>query len=425
MAIPSNPLPVPVHDAEGILALVPHLLGFRPSGSLVCVLTSGGSLHATLRIDLPGGGAARRPGRPPRPAQHPPGPSPEALARRVAGFLGTVKDATGVFLVVYAEPPVRPAGPEHAGLGPARPGPAARPWSALVAALGRELEAIGLEVQDAWHVGGGRWRSYLCTDPSCCPPEGKPLEGIELSETNLQLVLAGSSPRGAEPGVPELDAAAAPWADPAAVRAAVRAVLDGADPPRRTALLMGWCRLLDADGRDALAVPDLLRRLRANPEETGALLAALHDKAIRDCLPSAAGLSAADGVAALSAIERGAERARCVRRMADFMLGVSPETPDWDRLDRLRELCGGLVPAAREQDRCALLCLAAWVEWARGRGTAAGALLDACVAESPDYRLGILLHRLIGSGRMPDWVPDPGRAWRGHRAPMVLPPEET
>jgi hypothetical protein len=205
----------------------------------------------------------------------------------------------------------------------------------------------------------------------------------------------------------------------------VACVLDGADPPRRTALLMGWCRLLDGEGGHAGDIPKLLRRLRTDPGETGALLAALHDKAIRDCLPSAAGLSAADGVAALSAIERGDEGKRCVRRMADFMLGVAPETPDWGRLDRLRELCGGLLPAARDQDRCALLCLAAWVEWARGRGTAAGALLDTCVAECPDYRLGTLLHRLVDSGRMPDWVPDPARAWRGHRAPMVLPQRET
>ena len=245
------------------------------------------------------------------------------LARRVAGFLRTVKGTTGVFLVVYSDPA---AGPDtlHRAVAPE---PAAPPSSALVVALAGELEACGIEVQDAWHVGGGRWRSYLCADPSCCPPEGKPLDGIELSETNLHLVLAGSNPRGTEPGVPELDAEAEPWADHDSVRAAVAAVLDGADPPRRTALLMGWCRFLDGGGGHARDIPDLLRRLRADPRETGALLAALHDKAIRDCLPSAAGLSAADGVAALSAIERGGERKRCVRRMADFMLGVCPGDP--------------------------------------------------------------------------------------------------
>jgi hypothetical protein len=38
--------------------------------------------------------------------------------------------------------------------------------------------AAGLGVLDAVAVTGGRWRSFDCTDTSCCPPEGTPiLEG--------------------------------------------------------------------------------------------------------------------------------------------------------------------------------------------------------------------------------------------------------
>jgi hypothetical protein len=36
-------------------------------------------------------------------------------------------------------------------------------------------EAAGLGVLDAIAVSGGRWRSYECTDPSCCPPDGTPI----------------------------------------------------------------------------------------------------------------------------------------------------------------------------------------------------------------------------------------------------------
>lgn len=41
----------------------------------------------------------------------------------------------------------------------------------LAIVLGR----YGVDVRDTAHVVSGRWWSYGCTDPSCCPPEGKPI----------------------------------------------------------------------------------------------------------------------------------------------------------------------------------------------------------------------------------------------------------
>jgi len=37
-------------------------------------------------------------------------------------------------------------------------------------------EANGLRVLDALAVSRGRWWSYDCTDSSCCPPEGTPIQ---------------------------------------------------------------------------------------------------------------------------------------------------------------------------------------------------------------------------------------------------------
>jgi hypothetical protein len=60
-------------------------------------------------------------------------------------------------------------------------GPAALVRS-LPAALGRtpaeELVLVGvsgLSLLDAITVANGRWRSYECDNPSCCPPEGNPI----------------------------------------------------------------------------------------------------------------------------------------------------------------------------------------------------------------------------------------------------------
>ena len=35
------------------------------------------------------------------------------------------------------------------------------------------LSGVGLQVLDALRVTDGRWWSYLCTEPDCCPPEGR------------------------------------------------------------------------------------------------------------------------------------------------------------------------------------------------------------------------------------------------------------
>jgi hypothetical protein len=46
------------------------------------------------------------------------------------------------------------------------------------ATVGLAAEAAGLRVLDTIAVASGAWRSYDCTNPSCCPPEGTPiLEG--------------------------------------------------------------------------------------------------------------------------------------------------------------------------------------------------------------------------------------------------------
>lgn len=43
------------------------------------------------------------------------------------------------------------------------------------AAVMLRAEHHGLEAVDALWVSADRWASYLCTNPSCCPPEGSPI----------------------------------------------------------------------------------------------------------------------------------------------------------------------------------------------------------------------------------------------------------
>jgi hypothetical protein len=37
------------------------------------------------------------------------------------------------------------------------------------------LQRFGVDVLDAVTIVGDRWRSLACLDPTCCPPEGRPV----------------------------------------------------------------------------------------------------------------------------------------------------------------------------------------------------------------------------------------------------------
>ena len=50
------------------------------------------------------------------------------------------------------------------------------------------------------------------------------------------------------------------------------------------------------------------------------------------------------------------------------------------------------------------LCMAAWLAWALGMGSAAGLLVDQAVASAPGHSMATLLSAFIGSGALPEWA---------------------
>ncbi len=132
---------VKVGSAAGILAVVPHLLGFHPANSLV-VLGIGGP-HARIRLafryDLPS-------------------PGDHALSEDIAAHAAVVlarEHLTMVILVGYGS------------------GPAVTPVIDVVAPA---LLEGGIALHDALRVEDGRYWSYVCPDPACCPPDGMPYD---------------------------------------------------------------------------------------------------------------------------------------------------------------------------------------------------------------------------------------------------------
>lgn len=133
----SPPCRVKVGSADGILAIVPHLLGFHPADSLV-VLGVGGP-HARIRLafryDLPD-------------------PPEAGLAADVAVHAGAVlarQHLSAAIIIGYGSAEI---------------------VNPVLDAVGPGLLAASVTVHDALRVQGGRYWSYLCVDSGCCPPEG-------------------------------------------------------------------------------------------------------------------------------------------------------------------------------------------------------------------------------------------------------------
>lgn len=130
---------VKIGSADGVLAVVPHLLGFHPENSLV-VLGIGGP-HARIRLafryDLPD-------------------PVDQGLSEDIAAHAGVVlarEQLTTAILVGYGD-----------GV----------PVTSVVDVVAPALREDGIVIHDALRVHDGRYWSYLCPDPACCPPDGRP-----------------------------------------------------------------------------------------------------------------------------------------------------------------------------------------------------------------------------------------------------------
>ena len=88
---------------------------------------------------------------------------------------------------------------------------------------------------------------------------------------------------------------------------------------------------------------------------------------------------------------------------AELMLGHG-SSPDLRRVEAAIGLLTSLIGRADDAHRPAPLCMLAWLEWARGRGSFAGAHLDEVRAIAPEYSMGQLLDAFFNTGTLPEWI---------------------
>ena len=119
-----------------LLAVVPYLLGFCPTNSIVTLCLSDNRLGLTQRLDLP----------------------PPDCAHDVASALLPIliREGPDSVILIGFEDNDRESLP-------------------ALEALTTALRSHSMPIHDRLVVREGRWRSLDCNNASCCPPEGRPV----------------------------------------------------------------------------------------------------------------------------------------------------------------------------------------------------------------------------------------------------------
>lgn len=377
-------------NAAQFLSLVPKMLGYRPTRSLVLVPFSGSRSIGAMRFDLPDAADSDETDR---------------IAATVIGMVCRLPDADAAASVVYTDAPFTDGA--HDG---------------LLAALERRADACGIRIADALRVAADGWGSSF--DP-LCPPSGRPLaELIPEPEGSEHL----SVPEGDQSAGAEL-----PRVDPAETERLAHAFASVQDA---VALLCGpepgadASRTADTDA--AASVPEPAQSRRVNPQalatvcllddlptlyeealgwdaealdpfDAAALLWCLGRPALRDIalVQWCGGMAAGDE--ALEAQLRWEAGEEYPAHLAMQMWGEG-ERPDPDRLTAALTLSRRIAAAAPRSERAGPLATCAWLAWALGRSTHAERYAVGACAIDPEHGLAEIVGSFVHAGHLPDWA---------------------
>ena len=137
------------HD---LLAAIPFLIGYHPQDSLVLVALKDEAVGMAMRVDMPVGVSA------------------EGYDLLASHFLRDGAD--GAFIVAYV------------GAG------AVDPENVLINTSAALVRA-GIDIKESLIVRNNRFRSMICSDLTCCPPEGSAIPDLGSSRIAAEHVIAG------------------------------------------------------------------------------------------------------------------------------------------------------------------------------------------------------------------------------------------
>ncbi|MFI8851321.1 DUF4192 domain-containing protein [Streptomyces sp. 891-h] len=357
----TSPQPsVSLRDPSELAEALPYLLGFYPDDSLVVVALHGerGRFGGRLRIGIPDDESGWA-----------------AFAPQIAECLETSSRARGdrpdgALIFLCQEP-----GEGHSGRD------VMERLHPLVQQLRRACGELEMPVYEALCLSEGRYFSYCCPDPRCCPPEGRPLAQSGTSAMAVAAAYAGLPMHGS---LREMEKRLTPLGPPFAEEQ-IR-VLDSVSAELSP-------RMLSVEGRpqvrtETLALlGQLLERFqRCSPTAETTLGQDAHDDGL---------LSHDECAAAVLGLQDRETRDQA----AEWMEGadVAPALRLWRALARR---CAGPYLGYS----AALLTLAGWVAWSGGDVPTARVALGLALRTDPDYLFAQLLHHACNEGLDPKLV---------------------
>ena len=321
-----------------LLAVVPYLLGFNPTNSIMVLCLRDRRLGLAQRLDLPRSENAH-----------------DVASALLPSLITENPDA--VILIGFED-----------NKGESLP---------TLEALTTALQSSAMPIHDRLVVRDGRWRSLDCHNPSCCPAEGSPVpEPADVSGVVAEFVGRGVAPHCDRESLARQVEAGHQAAEVGKVMRSRQEAGEGRSVPR-VELFAAWPRILDPDG------PDI------TPEDAALAASSLLDIELRDALVAwlCPGTLALDELSkgvlsVLSALEKG-------RRMDDTHsapTGLQNGVPH-----RLIGLCA-LLP---DDVAAPALTVLAGFTWWRGDGALTRVALARALRCDPDYRLAQLLLQMV------------------------------
>ena len=330
MSTSSNRPPLRISTPAGLLAVIPYVLGFTPTDSLVVIGVGrpADRIQVALRYDLPD-------------------PPDAKIAAEIAAH------ATGVLARQHVTDAV------VAGYGP---GPLVTP---VADAIRQAAAPAGVMLRHVLRVHDGRYWSYLCREPSCCPADGVPFDAATHPAAKL---LAGI-------GLP---------------------VLSGRDALAAT--------ITPVTGPEAAAMANATRQA----ERVGARLIARTGPATLDVPGLAAVRSAIEVYREGGAITPAVGHAW----LALVLTRLRIRDDAWARMDPAhhgehRRLWTDLTRRAQPGYVAAPACLLAVTAWQGGDGALANIALDRALADVPGYSMALLLRDALVGGLPPSAAAPP------------------
>jgi hypothetical protein len=340
---------IKVRALEDLASALPYLLGFQPRESLVLTALGGRrqeELTFTMRLDLPDPAAV------------------EEIVTMCAHRMAAAKAASVVAFIVTDRP-------GNDGQLPY----AELPYAELVEALQRGLPMV---LRDALLVADDRVWSFLCPEPQCCPPAGRPLDRDSVVATSMAAaqVMSGRPLRAERDDV---------------VRSAH--ALGGGTRESMLDAVARVLRLDELDGLDELDVMDELSDFVDADDGPWPVadvdIDVPRDRLVADysaLLPAVLGRADA-GVLELSHDE--AALLGCGWHVVDLRDALLTAIARGERgAEAVVRAVARLMPAPYDAPAATML---GWVAYSAGSGVLANAALERALDTNPDYSLAHLL----------------------------------